>query len=66
MDGKERLDMDQMYATIAELSEQLPIQWGKMFHGCLKEGFTTEQAMDLIKTSIMAQHMGAGGLRDDV
>ncbi len=70
MDAKKRSDLDvdlqllQDFATISEICEQLPIQWGKIFHGCLEEGFTTEQAMDLVKTHISSLNMGAGGSRD--
>jgi len=36
------------------LGDNLPPLWKKLFDGCIKEGFTEIQAMELVKTYIMS------------
>ncbi len=46
---------------IAEFVEVFPSVWHQLFEKCVKEGFSEEQAMDLVKTYILSQN--AYGIR---
>lgn len=42
--------------NIAELGEVLPRMWRQLFLGCCNVGFTPQEAMDILKTYILAQN----------
>lgn len=40
----------------AEIGEVLPGMWWVLYQGCMREGFTEQQAMDLVRAYIEAPH----------
>ncbi len=55
LDAKKRAELAQ---SVAALSEMCPPMWWGLFDGCRKEGFTDEQAMELVKVYIASQGSG--------
>lgn len=53
LDARKRRDLDE---AVAALSEVLPITWRQLYKGCISEGFSSEQAMGLVKTYILSQN----------
>jgi hypothetical protein len=53
LNDKQRSKLEQ---SIATLTETFPRVWMQMFLGCVREGFTAPQALDLVKTYILAQN----------
>jgi hypothetical protein len=52
MTPEERAEFDQSSALVAD---SLPPMWWRLYTGLIKEGFTKEQAMELLKTFIAGQ-----------
>ncbi len=46
---KDIADLDQ---AAAALGEHIPPLWRSIFNGCVRSGFTEDQAMDLTKTYV--------------
>ena len=44
--------MGRLDEAITTLIDQMPPLWRGMYNGCLKEGFTEDQALSLVKTYI--------------
>ena len=49
LDPEKRAMIDQ---NIAEIAEGWPTVWHKLYLGCVEEGFTELQAMELVKAFI--------------
>lgn len=49
IDAEKRAMLDQ---AKAEIEEVLPGMWWGLYNGCVKEGFTELQAIDLVKAFI--------------
>jgi len=58
IDDKMRADFDQGIAAMMEL---WPPMWRQLFDRLKEEGFTEQQAMDLLKTYILSQ--GVNGVK---
>ncbi len=55
MDDKERAELDQQTALVADLLVPL---WRRLYINCIKEEFTELESMELVKTYIMSQGSG--------
>jgi len=53
IDDNKRAEIDQASAWLAEC---LPPLWWSLFEGCLQAGFTESNAIDLVKTYIVANN----------
>ena len=51
---KQRSEIEQDIATMRDI---YPRTWRQLFLGCVKEGFTPAQSMDLVKTYILSQNI---------
>lgn len=55
LDDKKRAEFEQSNAAMAEI---FPSLWKSLFDGCVKQGFTEVEAMQLVKTYILGQSSG--------
>ena len=53
LNDKQRSDLEQ---AIAGMREVFPSSWRQLYEGCIEEGFTEKQSMDLVKTYILSQN----------
>lgn len=51
LDDKIRADFDQAKSTLAET---FPPWWRELYVSCIREGFSEEESMDLVKTYILS------------
>jgi len=58
LNEKLRAEIDQATTGLIEV---IPPVWRGLFQGCIAEGFTAEQAMELVKAYILAN--GTGGVK---
>ena len=53
LDPKRQAEFDQ---GVEAMGEVFPAMWCKLFEKCKEEGFTEQQAFDLVKTYILSQN----------
>lgn len=58
LDAQKRQALEQ---ALAELTEVFPSLWWQLYTGCREQGFSAEQAMDLVKTYIMSRGASESG-----
>lgn len=51
LDDKLRAELEQSQAA---LTEMLPPLWHGLYQGCVKEGFTPQEALRIVETYILA------------
>lgn len=49
LDHGKQAEADQAIAVVSELC---PAMWWQLYQGCVKEGFSAEQALELVQTYI--------------
>lgn len=48
--------LEQAAAAMLEVAPVLSKQWKALYDGCMNEGFTAEQSMQLVKAYILSQN----------
>lgn len=55
IEPKQIAELDQALRLAAD---SMPPLWRRLYHNCVSEGFTEDQAMQLVKTFIISQGIG--------